>query len=198
MKSLREFFSKDKKALINLSIIFITGIALLLFGGIFKPKDEANLVDQSKLGQGVQSGQSNQNALNEDWESYEDRLEKKMEALLSEVEGAGKVKVMITLTNGREIIVAKDTDVNETTTNDTESALQRSSYSKNASEKTVMTNENGVDSPIVLKEITPIVEGVIIVAQGGDNMLVKDGLTRAAQAVLGIDIHKVQVLKMKQ
>jgi len=41
------------------------------------------------------------------------------------------------------------------------------------------------------------VEGVIIVAEGGDDILIKEALMNAAKTVLGIEMHKVQVLKMK-
>jgi hypothetical protein len=41
------------------------------------------------------------------------------------------------------------------------------------------------------------VEGVIILAQGAGDAVVRDALTRAASAVLGVEIHKVVVMRMR-
>jgi stage III sporulation protein AG len=54
-----------------------------------------------------------------------------------------------------------------------------------------------VSAPLVLREVQPKIEGVIIIAEGGDNILVKEALTNAAEAVLGLDISNVQIFKMK-
>ena len=38
--------------------------------------------------------------------------------------------------------------------------------------------------------------GVVIVAQGGDNGSVVSNITSALEALLGIPVHKIKVLKM--
>ena len=43
----------------------------------------------------------------------------------------------------------------------------------------------------------PEIEGVIIVAEGGGDIIVKNSLISAANAALGVPTHKIEVLKMK-
>lgn len=117
-----------------------------------------------------------------DVQDYE--LEERLSAILSRVKGAGKVSVMITYKTGSERIIAYNTN-NE---------RDNSTFSSRESSEAVI---NG-DSPVVLKEVYPQIEGVLIVAQGGGNTEVKNNLIRASQALLGIDMNKIEVLVMKK
>ncbi|MGN0422485.1 MAG: stage III sporulation protein AG, partial [Lachnospiraceae bacterium] len=38
-------------------------------------------------------------------------------------------------------------------------------------------------------------EGVVVLAEGGDNAVVKQNITEAVQALFGIDTHKIRVMK---
>ncbi len=42
----------------------------------------------------------------------------------------------------------------------------------------------------------PEVEGVLVVSQGGDNSSVNLAITEAIQALFGIDVHKIKIVKM--
>ena len=46
------------------------------------------------------------------------------------------------------------------------------------------------------QNIYPEVEGVFVVSQGGDNSSVKLAITAAIQALFGIDVHKIKIVKM--
>jgi stage III sporulation protein AG len=106
---------------------------------------------------------------------------------------------MLSLSYGREIVVAEDKTSNESTTKETDTqGGGRITESSNIEGKTIIvTGKDGVSAPLVLREVQPKIEGVIIIAEGGDNVFVKQALTSAAEAVLGLDIAKVQIYKMK-
>lgn len=50
--------------------------------------------------------------------------------------------------------------------------------------------------PFIVKEKTPEIEGIVVVAEGGDDIIVKDAISKAAQALFNVPAHKVEVLKM--
>ena len=50
--------------------------------------------------------------------------------------------------------------------------------------------------PYVVQEIYPQVEGVLVVAEGGDNSSVILAITDAIQALFGVDVHKIKIVKM--
>ncbi len=148
----------DKRAIVIIIFIFFMGIMLL--GG--NENEKENKV------------------------SNKEELNVKLEKILSDVEGAGKVKVLINYKQSGEKILAYDLESN---TN------EKDSQKENKSKSEVVYDGNKM--PVVLKEYMPKVEGVIIVAEGGDIEKVKKQLISGTMALLGIDEHKIEVLKMK-
>jgi stage III sporulation protein AG len=207
VNELRELFkNKDKKVIVNIGAALAVGVFLLIIGSSFfktSGKDGAadapgGLPGQSSVG--GSSGQVSDQSSEESDSAYETRLEKRLEACLSTIAGVGKVKVMLTLSYGREIIVAEDKTSNETKTKETDAqGGDRTAESRIVDEKNIIiTDKNGGSRPLILKEIQPKVEGVLIVAEGGDNVYVKEALTYAAEAVLGLSANKIVVSKMKK
>ncbi len=132
-------------------------------------------------------------------EEYERYMENKLEQAISAMEGAGKVKVMITVNASRELIVAKDTPVtrSDTAENDSEGGSRTVSES-NMEEETVYRKESdGSSSPYVIKTLQPVIEGVVVVTQGGDRPEVRKNITEAIVALFDIEPNKIKVVKMK-
>ena len=51
--------------------------------------------------------------------------------------------------------------------------------------------------PYVIKEVEPVVEGVVVVAQGGGNDIIKNQIVEAVSVLFHISSYKVKVLKME-
>ena len=49
--------------------------------------------------------------------------------------------------------------------------------------------------PYVSKELTPEVEGVVVVADGGDNAVTVQNISEAVQALFGVEAHKIKIMK---
>ena len=128
---------------------------------------------------------------------YVAQLEEKLEGILSEMEGAGKVSVMITLAESREKVVEKDTqESREQVTESDSRGGKRTTKSENRSETAVNDEAEGDGrSPYVSKELSPKVEGVVVIAPGGNNAVVVKNITEAVQALFGIDTHKIRIVK---
>lgn len=45
------------------------------------------------------------------------------------------------------------------------------------------------------KKLSPEVEGVIVIADGGGNAVVVQNITGAIQALYGVEAHKIKVMK---
>ncbi len=113
---------------------------------------------------------------------YGSRMEQKLSEALSQVEGVGKVEVMLTFEGTGQKKVEKDR-----------------SYSEGESrEETVYEEPSSSERiPYVASETNPKVEGVLVVAEGGGNSLVKQEILEAAQALFGIEPHKIKIMKME-
>ncbi len=189
MKNIGEWFkNKDKKSITNLITIFLCGIVLLLAGNFFSKNIESKPKEVS----------AEVTPVVQITKSYEAELEKRLEEALSLVQGVGKVKVLITLSNGRELVVAENSQITETGTKETDgSGGSRENFNRQSQDNKIIISDGQGDQPLVLKEIQPRIEGVIIIAEGGDDIYVKDALIKSSIAILGIEPHKVSVLKMK-
>lgn len=49
----------------------------------------------------------------------------------------------------------------------------------------------------MIKEVEPVVEGVVVVAQGGGNDIIKNQIVEAVSVLFHISSYKVKVLKME-
>ena len=109
-----------------------------------------------------------------------------MAEILSKVEGAGQVDVMLTFRQTEEKTIAHNETREETgeTLRMEQTAI-------------LLEDGDGATQPLVLTETSPVVEGVVIAAQGADSPGVAAALNQAAQALLDVPAHKVAVLKMK-
>lgn len=132
-------------------------------------------------------------------ENYTVFLENRLERLLAGVDGAGQIKVMVTLKSSEEEIVEKDRPANRVNVTENDAAGgSRSSSEMDSEESTVyIIDENGKQIPYVRKTVQPSVEGVVVIASGGDNGAVKKNITEAIQALFGIEAHKIKIIKMK-
>lgn len=124
-------------------------------------------------------------------------LEERLEAVLSQMAGVGKVKVMITLQSSEELVVEKDGQVTRSNTNESDSAGGSRIITQVDSDPSTVYRTSGSDSePYVVKTLSPRVEGVVVVAQGAGKGTVDRSITEMVQALFGVEAHKVKVVKM--
>lgn len=133
-----------------------------------------------------------------DESDYQAQVEEDLEEILSQLDGAGKVKVMITFADDGETVVDKDTPITSKTTTETDSSGgTRQTTEQESTQSTVLSDdENGNTTPYVIQELAPTVEGVLVVAEGGGNETVADNISDAVLALFPIQSSKVKVVKM--
>lgn len=183
---------KDK-----LLIALLAGVLLLV---IAIPAEEAASDGDGQDTEGEASGASSagETSIETLSLSYEEELEKKLEDFLSQVEGVGQVRVLIKTEGSQEKVVEKDIPVTQSSQEETdESGNTRSVHETQSEEATVYEDAEYGQRPFVVKEYAPKIEGVIIAAEGGDQPEVAAQITEGVQALLQIEVHKIEVLKLK-
>lgn len=169
----------------QLLILLLTGILLVI---IAVPAGTAkNEETQQQETEKISSG-------DEDYVQY---METRLEKILAEISDVGEVEVMITLESSAEKVVEKDrSSQQERVTESAGEDESRISENATSSETSVYEQSDGTgDTPYVSKEISPRVQGVLVVAEGGDLALVKQNITEAVQALFDIDTHKIRIMK---
>ena len=124
-------------------------------------------------------------------------LEKKLENILSKIQGVGKVKVFINYSQSSETVAMynENSKVRQTEETDT-SGGKRVIESTDSQKDIVFKEENGEKIPITQKIIQPKIEGAIITAQGANDATTKSNIMQAVEAATGIATHKIQVFEM--
>ena len=118
---------------------------------------------------------------------YSKQLETKLESVLSQIKGAGNVKVMITLDGSPELVYAMDS--NEKVSNNTGGSTTTSSSTP------ILVQTNGTTSPLILTEVLPKVKGVIVVSSGANDISIKLDILNSVSTLLDISTDKINVLK---
>ncbi|MEJ8787284.1 stage III sporulation protein AG [Dorea sp. ICN-14282] len=178
----------------QLLIFFLVGVLLLVIalpsGTKEKEKDSRHSEIDGEEAVGTQAEE-------QDYARY---LERRLEETLSQLDGAGNVRVMVTLQSSAQKIVEKDTQGERDAITEEDSQGGRRTSENTSHQETTVYEGMGEKSqePYVSKELTPRVEGVVVLAEGGENALVKRNITEAIQALFGIDTHKIRIMKKNE
>ncbi|EGO63623.1 hypothetical protein [Acetonema longum] len=169
----------------------ILGVVLMLLGGIFPA-----VMQPAPAGQEVKPGGQAPASVSR---GFEEGLEVKLANLLSQVRGAGAVAVNVTLESGNMQEYAKNV-VKETKIvqeKDNAGGIRSTTESKET-ENILVSRENGIDRPVMVRETKPVIRGVLVIAEGAGDSYVKANLTRAVEASLGIPSYKITVLPQRK
>jgi stage III sporulation protein AG len=188
IKAITNKFKNSKNMEIIVAILIIAVIASIYVSSFSKSSQpEENHEDEAKKGVQWVEG-----------DTYEDQQEAKLQKKLSAIKGAGAVEVMITYKSSKEIITAMNTVQSQTTTEEQDSngGIRKVSQ-EDVNNQAVTMNESGGAKPLVLKEMEPEIKGVIVIAEGAKDVLVKIDLMRAVQVALGVSAQQVEVFEME-
>ena len=147
-------------------IVILAGIVLLLLpglGGAGEKRDSAGLA-----------------AAESTVEFDLAAMERKLAAALSEIEGAGTARVVLTLKSSTRQVVAKDESFSEQESTTTTVVVSRGS---------------GTQGAVVLQEVYPQYQGALIICPGGGEAAVKLKITEAVAAVTGLGPARISVCR---
>lgn len=171
IEKLKAFFKAKNNRIKLLVAAGIIGMLLILLSDL-SPGTASSSSDSSGTAGGA------------DYISYVNDLDEQLSDIISSIDGVGECKVMITLKATSESVFA----VNE------ENSGTDSSYSEK-SEYVIYDGDDG-DSPILLKENFPEIEGIAVVCTGGDSVAVREKVINCVTALFNLPSNRVSVAKM--
>lgn len=157
----------------------IAGLILIAVSGFFKPHSKSNVNASAPL------------------ETRRQKLQESLEGIISEVEGAGKAKVLITFENSAETVYATEEKKNKEACEDkSESGITRKKESDDCEKKYITVKDSqGTEHALAVTEIEPKVKGVIVICSGGENPIVKQRISKAVTTALNIPSKRVCITK---
>lgn len=145
-------------------LVVLAGVLLMLMPGGESNGELATVSDQS-----VQPG-----------------MDVLLEQILSQMQGVGKVRVMLTMARGEQILYIYDEDGSATA--DSESTRR---------EAVIITGQDRAQSGLISQVIAPVYQGAVVVCEGGDQPGIRLQVVEAVCDATGLTADKVTVLKMK-
>ena len=131
--------------------------------------------------------------------SSDNNLQNDLEKILSNIKGAGSVKVLITYSESSSVVPIYNESTNTSTTEEKDtSGGTRTIDQQGGSKDVVFTQDNGNQTPIIEKTIMPKIEGAIILAEGANDAQIKSNIIQAVQAVTGLSMYKIQVFELNK
>lgn len=181
----------------KLAVMLVCGVVLLVLS---LPQTESKGGEEvSSLSEAGNSASSYEAEMTESTKAYEERMEKRMEEILSKVDGIGKVEVMLTVKTSKEKVTLKDAPYSEEVVMEKDSAGgTRESKNISTEETTILVEEGSGDLPYILKEIEPEIEGVLVIAENGNQAVLKTEIIEAVQVLFDVPLHKIKVMKMQE
>ena len=108
-------------------------------------------------------------------------LELRLEALLSQIAGAGQVRVLLTEDTGRETVYQTDTQTD----------------ADSLREDTVIVEDSArMETGLVRRTLEPSYRGAVILCQGADAPGVKLAIVEAVRCVTGLGADRISVQKL--
>ena len=146
----KKLLGKNKYLLLGIG--FLIGLGLLFYGN-FGAKDKAN--DAESLPEA---------------QAYRETLKEEIGQLCRQVEGVGKVTVLVSLEGGYEYVYARDEDGD-----------------------CVSIGSGSGKTAAIENVLPPRIAGVGIVCDGGENAAVREALTALLSAALNIGANKIYI-----
>ena len=159
---IKEFFYKNRAV----ALVVLVGVLLMLLP---TGKTEAQQPQQ-------------QETVSEPREGLETRLEQ----ILSQVSGAGNVRVLLTQERGETSVY--QLDLQEVTDGDRREIRQ---------DTVTVTGSDRQQEGLLTQVEAPRYRGAVIVCQGGDNPTVRLSVVEAVSGATGLPSNRITVLKMK-
>ena len=175
-------------------IIVVVGVVAILviflssfFGGNKKQTTNTETVQQTSA-----SAQS--------VDDFKTQTEQSLTNLINGIEGVGKCQCV---GHHRKKVQNKCMQLKKKTSTQTQQDKNTSSTTKNQSNNSnetkylVIKNSDGTQQPIAVTEVQPIVKGVVVVCDGGDNPLIQQKVIQAVTTALDITSTRVCVIQSK-
>ena len=199
-------FSWNKIGKDRFVILLISGLLLLVVvAPVKKVTNEGNSLEvQSEEITNTNKMNNEKNSVMSDKEdgyniNYSHYMEKRLEEVLSCVDGAGRVRVLVTIKQSGKVIVEKDSPNQRTNSYETgvDGENKNTMELTNDTQTVYTEDENGHKIPFVTTRTQPEIAGVLVVAGGAGDEGIKKQIAEVIQALFDVEAHKIKVVKMK-
>lgn len=181
-------------------LVAVVGIGFMLLQDLISPKTavpvEGQPEETSKAPVETFSSKEEKGSIpTSDFEAY---YEDQLTDALQDVTGIGEVKVVVNVDASEKIVYEKNKSHQTQVTKETDKqGGNRTIEDKTTDEQIVIIRNGESEQPIVIETKMPKIRGVLVVAEGADNIQVKKWIIESVTSALDVPIHRVAVMPKK-
>ncbi|WP_150270752.1 stage III sporulation protein AG [Paenibacillus tepidiphilus] len=185
-----------------LIILGLLGVAIMLFNSFVNVKK----IDSENTGREPPVSESSQGVMQQGelmasdaFESIELALESRTKEILEKIVGVGTVDIMVTVESTEEIVVTRNMNDSQQQSEETDASGGKRHTTQYTRDGEIVTySQSGDETPIITKRIKPQVRGVLVVAKGAENKVVRSLIEEAVEKGLNVPSYKISVVPRKQ
>ncbi|WP_240468647.1 stage III sporulation protein AG [Gracilibacillus sp. YIM 98692] len=185
-----------------MALIGLVGVFILLVSNLFGVNQTESTLPDSSL-----SVEDDREEEEEAWKQnetknvtdkikeIEDSYEKDLIPLLENIVGVSNVEIMINLEATTEQVYQKDLVIGSQITNETDqNGGTRKIDDETREQSVVIIRQGEQEVPLLVQTKKPDVRGVLVVAEGADNLEVKKWIMDSVSKVLDVGAHRISVM----
>jgi stage III sporulation protein AG len=184
-----------------LIILGLLGAAIMLFNSFVNVKK----LDSENTGREPPATESSQAVLQQEagtansFDSIEQAMEARTKEILEKIVGVGTVDIMVTVDSTEEIVVQRNMNDSQQQSEETDASGGKRHTTQYTRDGEIVTySQSGDETPIITKRIKPQVRGVLVVAKGAENKVVKGLIEQAIEKGLNVPSYRISVVPRKQ
>ncbi|GIN55747.1 stage III sporulation protein AG [Lederbergia ruris] len=184
-----------------LLILLALGALFMVMGNIWKndvDEQPAAVLDKTASDESSETFGSNQSESNEGMKLFEDQYEQRLKEALESIVGVGSTTVFINVSATERKVYEKNTVLrNQTTKEEDTNGGTRQVEDQSKEDEIVIIQNGDKETPLTSETQKPDIQGVLVVAEGAENIQVKKWIREAVTKSLNVPVHKVAVIPKK-
>lgn len=190
--------------------VFVLGVSFMLVSQLFSSPEKT---EKDQTAQTVMSGRtedksgqksapvfkaSKDSSAKNTIDDYERDYENQLKEILETIIGVEDVSIVVNVDATSLKVFEKNKTKKDTTTEETDKEGGKRSVTDQTSEEQIVMIRNGdKETPVVVQTKKPDIRGVLVVAQGVDNVQIKKTIIDAITRVLDVPSYRVAVAPKK-
>ncbi len=184
-----------------LIILGLVGVAIVLFSSFVNVKkvDNENIGREPPSSNPTQATFQNTDSQVDSFGSIEEVFENNIKEILEKIVGVGTVDVLVTVDSTEEMVIQRNVKDSQQTSQENDANGGKRNTTQYTRDGEIVTYESsGNETPIVTKKVKPQIRGVLIVAKGAENKVVRELVIDAVGKGLNVPSYRISVVPRKQ
>ncbi|MCJ7839352.1 stage III sporulation protein AG [Lederbergia sp. NSJ-179] len=183
-----------------LLVLLALGALFMIMGSLWKNdvnEQPTAVLDETASSDSAETSSKNLDPIN-GMKGFEEQYEDRLKEALESIVGVQSVTVIVNVSGTERKVYEKNTTLrNQTTREGDKNGGTREVEDQSKEDQLVIIQNGDKETPLTSEIKKPEIQGVLVVAEGAENIQVKKWIREAVTAALNVPVHQVTVIPKK-